>query len=118
MSHRTLLEVNHDYIADLDIGDIGRSLRASGLVELPYGVVKVGERHHSDPEWRQNDPQMRETLAELLRLYDLRQDLAAREKAGTIDAKELKKALVRYGREKKAAWDAARRHLNGKGTAR
>lgn len=50
----------------------------------------------------------RDVLVELLRLYDLRIELAKHEEQGTMSFKEMKKALVRYGNEKKHAWEAAR----------
>lgn len=46
----------------------------------------------------------RNVLAELLRLYDLRFEIAAREKAGV----DCRKELNVYGAEKKAGWEAAR----------
>jgi hypothetical protein len=53
-------------------------------------------------------------LSELLRLYDWRFVLAARENADDQDpgyTKETKRKLAQYGREKKAAWDRARKVL-------
>ena len=57
MSIRTLIEVNHDFIQDLDIGDIGRALRHG--TEMPHGVKLLAQRHHSDPQFAA--PKPRET---------------------------------------------------------
>jgi hypothetical protein len=59
---------------------------------------------------------VRAVLAELLRLYDWRFALAEREKSplnigGTVFEAETRHLLRRYGAEKKAAWEAARRVL-------
>lgn len=43
-------------------------------------------------------------LTELLRLYDWRNDLGQREKAGNFDSVYLVNALRQYGRLKKVAW--------------
>ena len=54
---------------------------------------------------------MKEVITELLRLYDLRNDLAAKRKSGEQKESEQVGALIRYGREKKLAWDEARAAL-------
>ena len=56
-----------------------------------------------------------EVLTELLRLYDLRNMLAGRIKMGVDTEYEQQGALVKYGREKKAAWEAARKALAAAG---
>ncbi len=43
-------------------------------------------------------------LVELLRLYDWRNELGRREKAGDMEQLAKRNALLVYGREKKAAW--------------
>lgn len=51
-------------------------------------------------------------LTELLRLYDWRLEIARREIDPTVEEGErIRKDLLRYGRDKKAAWEAARRVL-------
>lgn len=56
MSHRTIVEFNHDYLHDMENDpDFWKNLllklkandwKASWTCETP-GVIKVGERHHS-----------------------------------------------------------------------
>lgn len=58
---------------------------------------------------------LRAALKELVRLKTWRDELGAREKAGTIYAEELRKALLTYGREKDAAWSAARALIQEEG---
>jgi hypothetical protein len=50
---------------------------------------------------------LRAALAELLRLYDWRFELARMERDGDCPG-EMTKLLNQYGREKKAAWAVAR----------
>lgn len=58
-------------------------------------------------------------LAELVRLKTLRDEVGDAEKAGKYAdfPVELKKILLRYGREKKAAWELARKMLSTEETA-
>lgn len=53
-------------------------------------------------------PNCREVLTELLRLYDWRNQLAKDVKEGRATEQKQRRDLLRYGREKKAAWGAAR----------
>lgn len=53
-------------------------------------------------------------LTELLRLYDWRKELAAKMANGEQTEKEQKSDLVKYGREKAAAWDVVREFLGEK----
>lgn len=59
MSTRTIIEINHDYIADLakrpdDLAKWVKSLGHLSHVELakfrgtPYGIRFLGQRHHSE----------------------------------------------------------------------
>lgn len=50
-------------------------------------------------------------LRELLRLYDWRLELGKLERDLSHDRGAMKRDLLRYGREKKAAWDLARKVL-------
>jgi hypothetical protein len=50
MSIRTLVEINHDYLGDCDIGGLGMMLKA-GEKDWIDGVKVLGQRHHSDPDW-------------------------------------------------------------------
>lgn len=54
-----------------------------------------------------------EVLRELLRLYDWRLALAEIERDVDHNRKEMKRCLQKYGREKKAAWEQARKVING-----
>jgi hypothetical protein len=53
----------------------------------------------------------RAALTELLRLYDWRNELGQIERDPDHDKKQMKASLNKYGREKKAAWAAAREAL-------
>lgn len=50
MSIRTLVEINHDFLGDADLGGLGYALRHGMDAESP-GVRILGQRHHSDPDW-------------------------------------------------------------------
>lgn len=56
----------------------------------------------------------RSVLTELLRLYDWRNELGRIERDFNHDKKKMTTALNQYGREKKAAWEAARRVLTSR----
>lgn len=63
MSTRTIIEINHDYLSDLfedrtflrdfvqwlSLADIDRAK----AVGLSVGIRILGQRHHSEPEWKQ-----------------------------------------------------------------
>lgn len=57
---------------------------------------------------------VRSVLTELLRLYDWRNELGRVERDFNHDKKKMTTALNQYGREKKAAWEAARRVLTSR----
>lgn len=69
MSTRTIIEINHDYVADLIenppyMETFLRALRGSEIpaslnkLGRPYefapGIRVLGQRHHSEPEWKQS----------------------------------------------------------------
>lgn len=53
MSIRTLIEVNHDRIADLDqhVHILGRALGCGHMKVEINGLRILGQRHHSEPEF-------------------------------------------------------------------
>jgi hypothetical protein len=51
MSTRTLVEINHDFLGDADIGGLGMALRDGERGDCMPGVRILGSRHHSDPDW-------------------------------------------------------------------
>jgi hypothetical protein len=70
MSMRTIIELNHDYIANVRmLGDLHDLIRQLGLSEVTRalnqsarrpivwsgnpGIRILGQRHHSEPEWEQ-----------------------------------------------------------------
>ena len=57
------------------------------------------------------DQKIRAALAELLRLYDWRNELGLIERDFNHDRKQMKTWLNQYGREKKQAWAVARELL-------
>lgn len=74
MSTRTIIELNHDYIANArtlgDLHDLLRKLRSSEVTgELNrhggkpftwsgnHAIRILGQRHHSEPEWKQETPE-------------------------------------------------------------
>jgi hypothetical protein len=67
MSTRTVIEINHDYIGNLrmlgDLHALIRELAGSSVTgalnkhgrryEYAPGIRILGQRHHSEPEWKQ-----------------------------------------------------------------
>jgi hypothetical protein len=70
MSTRTIIELNHDYIANVrTLGDLHDLLRQLGTSEVTgklnrndgkpfawcgnHAIRILGQRHHSEPEWEQ-----------------------------------------------------------------
>jgi hypothetical protein len=66
MSTRTIIELNHDHLANLKPGGFREDLmptllqRLGGGIEqgdkdllAAYGIRILGQRHHSEPEWEQ-----------------------------------------------------------------
>lgn len=86
-----------------------RTLRLC-LVHAPQDAVDSAIKRLGD-----KDSQFPETLhgvlTELLRLYDWRNEIGRIERDFNHDRKQVKTWLNRYGREKKAAWEAAVRVL-------
>ena len=72
MSTRTIIEINHDHISsggrhsmiedlaalllDLCGSSVTGELNKRGPYEYESGIRILGQRHHSDPEWRQGEP--------------------------------------------------------------
>ena len=52
MSIRTIIEINHDYLAALEKPEalemLWRALRSQGHFQPPNGVRILGQRHHSE----------------------------------------------------------------------
>lgn len=62
MSTRTIIEINHDHLdvrTAWSLVDLVRWLGHRPISELTHaydpGVRILGQRHHSDPEWKQAD---------------------------------------------------------------
>lgn len=70
MSTRTIIELNHDYIANVrTLGDLHELVRSLGMSEVTtrlnqndgkpitwngnHAIRVLGQRHHSEPEWAQ-----------------------------------------------------------------
>lgn len=70
------------------------ALPSNGAIAHTYGKLKAA-------------------LAELLRLYDWRNELGRIERDFNHDKKQMTTWLNKYGREKHAAWDVARTTLDG-----
>ena len=70
VSTRTIIEINHDYIRNVrTLGDLHALIQALGSSEVTgqlnrnngkpfawqsnHGILILGQRHHSEPEWEQ-----------------------------------------------------------------
>ena len=67
MSTRTIIEINHDFLASRSIGQTEKYLVAllyglrcgmwrEAAVEFEPAIRVLGQRHHSEPEWQQVKP--------------------------------------------------------------
>lgn len=64
MSTRTIIEINHDYLSELahepeHMHEVIRALQGCDLRRLADnrvpGIRVLGQRHHSEPEWKQSN---------------------------------------------------------------
>jgi hypothetical protein len=53
------------------------------------------------------EQELEAALKELCRLKRLRDEIGVRQKNSTISSEDLRRALLKYGREKDAAWQIA-----------
>lgn len=83
----------------------GITVGSIALAPPPFNQVQTGMATKPEAD------RLRAALVELLRLYDWRNELGRIERDFNHDKKQMKTWLNQYGREKKAAWDEARRVL-------
>jgi YgiT-type zinc finger domain-containing protein len=109
---------SEEFFDDAQGRELSRRVKEAARERLkvlaPAQIVAIRKKldlSQEEPAAANNSVPLLKALTELLRLYDWRNQLGRDVEEGRATVESQKQDLIRYGREKKAAWDCARKAI-------